>query len=301
MAAAPSDSSQHCHLLAPARRIALREVRRQENFPRHGGKQRTDGEPSGRSQTPAARPDITRKREPMPMEIHRQSDPWRPSPFHEESRATVLDTRRFQAEKPVPRPRDLGSSPPRLSSTRNTATGPRCCRCSTTAGSSWSSSTAFRRGWTLEIPSGHAKDGGDPVDAAADAPPQGRPPGRRDDAGVPFHQRSERSDAVHHHLPVQRPARGRAPEGGRPIRRTRMAGMGTQREGSGLPQSRAFPFPCPTRRHPSAPADAGPVRAGLPSPSAAPFHGRTAWSMMVSVPSNRSPGSAMATTIWSPA
>ena len=77
--------------------------------------------------------------------------------------------------------------------------------------------------------------------------------------------------------------------------------QGTQREGPGLPQSRAFPFPCPTRRHPSAPADAGPVRAGLPSSSAAPFHGRTAWSMMVSVPSNRSPGSAMATTIWSPA
>ena len=77
--------------------------------------------------------------------------------------------------------------------------------------------------------------------------------------------------------------------------------QGTQREGPGLPQSRAFLFPCPTRRHPSAPADAGPVRAGLPSPSAAPFHGRTTWSMMVSVPSNRSPGSAMATTIWSPA
>lgn len=52
---------------------------------------------------------------------------------------------------------------------------------------------------------------------------------------------------------------------------------------------------------PNAPSDAGPVRAGSPSPSAAPFHGRTAWSMMVSVPSNRSPGSAMATTTWSPA
>lgn len=59
----------------------------------------------------------------MPMEIHRQSDPWRPSPFHEESRATVLDTRRFQAEKPVLRPRDLGSFP-RLSSTRKRRPAP---------------------------------------------------------------------------------------------------------------------------------------------------------------------------------
>lgn len=115
-----------------------------KTFPATAGNREPMANPADGLQTPAARPDTTRKREPMPMEIHRQSDPWRPSPFHEESRATVLDARRFQAEKPVLRPRDLGSFP-RLSSTRNTATGSRCCRCSTTAGSSWSSSIAFRR------------------------------------------------------------------------------------------------------------------------------------------------------------
>ena len=93
-----------------------------KTFPATAGNREWMANPADGLQTPAARPDTTRKREPMPMEIHRQSDPWRPSPFHEESRATVLDTRRFQAEKPVLRPRDLGSFP-RFSSTRNTATG----------------------------------------------------------------------------------------------------------------------------------------------------------------------------------
>lgn len=152
------------------------------------------------------------------------------------------------------------------------------------------------RRWTLEIPSGHAKDGGDPVDAAADAPPQGRPSGRRDDAGVPFI--NDPSDPTRYTTIFQ--------AGGlHEVERLKedaadpANSYGWHGNTKGRPRAatvQSLPFSVP-----NAPSDAGPVRAGLPSPSAAPFHGRTAWSMMVSVPPNRSPGSATATTIWSPA
>lgn len=99
------------------------------------------------------------------MEIRRQSDPWRPSPFHEESRATVFDTRRFQAEKLVPRPRGLGSFSRVVIHEKH---GDRLAMLPVLDDGWLVMVEQYRipmHRWTLEIPSGHAKDDGDPVDA----------------------------------------------------------------------------------------------------------------------------------------
>ena len=93
-----------------------------KTFPATAGNRERMANPTDDLQTPAARPDTTRKREPMPMEIHRQSDPWRPclSMRNPAPRSSTPGASRLRSPCCG---HGISTASPALSSTRNTATG----------------------------------------------------------------------------------------------------------------------------------------------------------------------------------